>query len=64
MKIKLQIRYCCEDEQVIIGNVSIPLECKQLLESSDTLGLLPRFEANGWFDIFDPSSRSRASIGR
>jgi len=64
IEIKLQIRYFCEDEQVIIGNVSIPLECKQLLESSDTLGLLPRFEANGWFDILDPSSRSRASIGR
>eukprot|EP00986_Skeletonema_menzelii_P003616 scaffold1134_cov147-Skeletonema_menzelii.AAC.5 len=61
LEITLQIRYHCNDEKVIVGNVPIPL---QMLGGSDTLGLLPRFEANGWFDVLDLINNSCASIGR
>ena len=62
-EITLQLRYHCNDEKVIAGHVSIPFQM-QMLKSSDTLGLLPRFEANGWFDILDPNNCSSPSVGK
>ena len=56
IEITLQLRCCCNDSKVIVGQVSIPYEWKQRVESSQTLGLLPRFDVNGWFDILDSSS--------
>ncbi len=61
IEVTLQLRYCSNGEKVIAGHVSIPFQ-EQILKSSDTLGLLPRFHANGWFDILDPNNS--ASVGR
>ena len=58
----LQLRYCYNDTKMSIGHVSIPFECKGRFESLDTLGLLPAFDANGWFDILDPKCSS--SVGK
>lgn len=63
IEITMQLRYYYNGEKVIAGHVSIPFQ-EQMLKSSDTLGLLPRFEANGWFDILDPNSCSPAPVGR
>jgi len=61
IEITLQLQCCCDDAKVIVGHVSIPV-CKQRVECPDSLGLLPRFDANGWFDILDPNSHPIGKI--
>ncbi len=54
IEVTLQLRYYSNGEKMI-AHVSIPFQ-EQILKSSDTLGLLPRFQANGWYDILDPNN--------
>jgi hypothetical protein len=61
VEITLQLRSCCDDVKEIVGQVSIPL-CQQRVESSYSLGFLPKFDACGWFDILDTNSHPIGKI--